>query len=150
MNRASDPRLVKWFSVSALAFALLSMGILLGVLLGNLRHPESASATPGTAPGAVNAAPAAGTAPGTPVAEVAGSAAAAPIVADVPVSFDVHPWGEILIDGRPTGVTPPLTQVQVPVGRHHIEIRHANSPAWQTDVDALGSSTIHIEHTFAP
>jgi len=152
--RAALERLRPWATQNRLplfaAGALLSMGILLGVLLGNLRHPESASVTPGTAPGAANAAPAAGTAPGTPVAEVAGSAAAAPIVADVPVSFDVHPWGEILIDGRPTGVTPPLTQVQVPVGRHHIEIRHANSPAWQTDVDVLGSSTVHIEHTFAP
>jgi len=68
----------------------------------------------------------------------------------VPVSFDIRPWGEILIDGKPTGVTPPLTQLLVPVGRHHIEIRHGNSPTWQTDIDVQGTTTVHIEHSFAP
>jgi PAS domain S-box-containing protein len=40
MNRASDPRLVKWFSVSALAFALLSMGISTSACLGWLLRIE--------------------------------------------------------------------------------------------------------------
>jgi serine/threonine-protein kinase len=125
------------------AGALLSMGIFLGVLLGNVRHGESPAKL--LAPTAANPAPeTASASPGTV------PPAPPPAVANVPVSFDIRPWGEIFIDGRPTGVTPPLMQVEVPAGRHHIEIRHANAPAWQTDVDVQGTSAIHIEHGFPP
>ena len=70
--------------------------------------------------------------------------------APVPVFFDIQPWGEIFIDGRPTGVTPPLMQVPVPAGHHHIEIRHGKAPAWQTDIDLQGTRLVRIAHSFSP
>jgi serine/threonine-protein kinase len=130
------------------AGALLSVGIFLGVLLGNLRHPEAGTGA------AAQAAASAGTPNGAATAGADAGAALATsphsMTINVPVSFDVHPWGEIFIDGKPTGVTPPLTQVSVPVGHHHFEIRHGSSPAWQTDIDVQGTTTVRIEHNFAP
>jgi hypothetical protein len=130
------------------AGALLSVGIFLGVLLGNLRHPEAGTGT------AVPAVAGAGTPDGAATGgSDAGAIVTAPphsVTINVPVSFDVRPWGEIFIDGKPTGVTPPLTQVSVPVGHHHFEIRHGSSPAWQTDIDVQGTTTVRIEHNFAP
>jgi eukaryotic-like serine/threonine-protein kinase len=117
------------------AGALLSAGIFLGVLLGNIRHSEplaqrvdSASVTPDA------------TAAPVPASTLPGPT--------VPVSFVVRPWGEVFIDGKATGVAPPLAGLDLPTGRHHIEIRHANSPVWQTDLDVQGSTAIRIEHAF--
>jgi len=122
---------------------LVSVGIFLGVVLGNLRLNEAPAAALPTV-----------TAPaGEPAAAIPGAGAAAAnqpaTIVAVPVSFDIQPWGEIFIDGKPTGVTPPLTQVPVPAGHHHVEIRHGSSPSWETDIDIAGNSTIHIEHRFA-
>lgn len=119
--------------------ALVTMGLFLGVVLGNLRHADAPTLPAVAGPAADSGA----------VADAAAPAPSAPVIT-VPVSFAVQPWGEIFIDGKPTGVTPPLTEVAVPTGRHHIEIRHASAPAWATDIDIQGTSTIRIEHTFTP
>ena len=37
--------------------------------------------------------------------------------------FDVSPWGEIYVDGKPYGTTPPVTTLGLPPGRHRIEVR---------------------------
>jgi len=116
------------------AGALLSAGIFLGVLLGNLRHPESVA----NETGALTRDAAA------PAREAAAPGAGAP----VPVSFDIRPWGEIFIDGKAIGVAPPLAQLNLASGHHRIEVRHASAPAWQQDVDIEGPSEVKIEHRF--
>jgi serine/threonine-protein kinase len=114
--------------------AFFALSIFLGVVLGNLRH---------TAPAAAPAASLAmGAAPDsiTPEHPAAGPKAS--------VSFDIRPWGEIFIDGKATGVSPPLTQMEITGGHHHIEIHHEPFPAWSADVDVLGATPIRIEHGF--
>jgi len=124
---------------------LVSVGIFLGVVLGNLRLSEAPAAA---AP--VAAAPAGEPAASSPGAGAGPAAATPPVaIATVTVSFNIRPWGEIFIDGKPTGVTPPLTEVPVTTGHHHVEIRHGSSPSWQTDVDIAATSTTRIEHSFA-
>jgi serine/threonine-protein kinase len=116
--------------------ALLSAGIFLGVLLGNLRHPEAASARAVAAP--VAADPASVTAP----------AREAPSAALVPVALDVQPWGEIFVDGKAAGVAPPLTRVELSPGHHHVEVHHADAPPWQTDIDVGTPGGARIAHEF--
>lgn len=116
--------------------AFFAVSIFLGVLLGNLRHAPAAPLT--ASAGALAAAEAPAPVQGAPA--TAGRR--------VPVTFSIHPWGEIFVDGKPTGVSPPLTQVELEGGRHHIEIRREPSPAWQQDVDVNGTMPIRIEHAF--
>jgi hypothetical protein len=33
----------------------------------------------------------------------------------------VSPWGEVYVDGRLHGTTPPLAEVELPPGRHRVE-----------------------------
>ncbi|HXY05566.1 MAG TPA: hypothetical protein VEI05_03385 [Burkholderiaceae bacterium] len=113
------------------AGALLSLGIFLGVLLGNVHRPEAA---PGLPAGASTA------------AGVSASNSSATTTA--PVSFDIRPWGEVFVDGKAAGVAPPLTQIELSGGHHHIEVRHSIAPAWSTDIDVEGGTTIKIEHRF--
>jgi len=124
---------------------LVSVGIFLGVVLGNLRHTEAPS--PAASAIAAPAAESAGQSAAVPTG--AGTAAPAPDpVITVPVSFDIQPWGEIFIDGKATGVTPPLTEVAMTTGHHHVEIRHASAPVWASDIDVAQNSIIRIEHRF--
>ncbi|HUN92892.1 MAG TPA: serine/threonine-protein kinase [Burkholderiaceae bacterium] len=130
---------------AAALIILVAMG--LGTLLAALGQREHrgpgpivvpGSATPGLAPQAPTAgAPA--TAPGAAPAVVSGNGR---------LQFDIAPWGEIIIDGRPTGVAPPLSHVTLAAGRHTIEIRHGNQPAWIGDVDIDPARPLIIEHRF--
>jgi serine/threonine-protein kinase len=120
---------------------LVSAGIFLGVILGNLRHTEA----PLGAASAV-AAPSAGPADAGRGAGVAATVPGAMVT--VPVSFAIQPWGEIFIDGKPTGVTPPLTEIPMAIGHHHVEIRHGSSPSWAIEIDIAGTSPVRIEHSF--
>jgi serine/threonine-protein kinase len=114
--------------------AFFSLSLFLGVVLGNLRHAPLAAA------------------PAASLEAGAASDAAAPERASAapkaPVSFDIRPWGEIFVDGKPTGVSPPMSQFELASGHHHIEIHHEPFPAWSADVDVHGTTPIHIEHGF--
>lgn len=40
------------------------------------------------------------------------------------IELSILPWGEIWVDGKKMGVTPPIRELQLPVGRRDIEIRN--------------------------
>jgi len=75
----------------------------------------------------------------TPVAEAAATAT---------VSFAISPWGEVHIDGTMRGISPPLRNVDLTLGRHRIEIRNADFPPHVEIVDAKSGSRIRIRHKF--
>ncbi len=116
------------------AGALLSVGIFLGVLLGNVRRPEAVVTLPAV--------------PAVATDSVAAAATGTVAVPNARISFDIRPWGEVFIDSKAAGVAPPLTQVELPDGHHHIEVRNALAPPWQTELDVHGSTAIKIEHEF--
>jgi len=110
--------------------AFFALAIFLGVVLGNLRHvPASALASDTAGGAAVTGAP--------PVT-----------AAPVRVDLQIRPWGEVFVDGKPTGVTPPMDKIELEQGRHHIEIHHEPSPAWSFDLDVHGNDPIRFEHDF--
>lgn len=61
----------------------------------------------------------------------------------------VLPWGEVYLDGRMQGVSPPLLELQVAPGKHEIEIRNANFPVFKRTIQAKVGEKIKINHTFA-
>ena len=65
------------------------------------------------------------------------------------LSLVVMPWGEIYLDGRKQGVSPPLLELQVAPGRHEIEIRNAKFPVYKKIIKAKVGEKIKITHTFA-
>jgi hypothetical protein len=72
------------------------------------------------------------------------ASAAAPAMLNLAIS----PWGEVHIDGRLHGVSPPLRNVELTAGRHRVEIRNANFPPHVEIVDAKAGSRIRIRHKF--
>lgn len=65
------------------------------------------------------------------------------------VSLVVLPWGEVYLDGRMQGVSPPLIELQVAPGKHEIEIRNANFPVFKKTIHAKVGEKIKVNHTFA-
>ena len=65
------------------------------------------------------------------------------------VNLTVTPWGEIYLNGRMQGVSPPLTELEVVPGTHLIEIRNTTFPVYSQifHVDAKG--VIKIKHKFS-
>ena len=65
------------------------------------------------------------------------------------VEFDVRPKGEVLIDGLSYGPTPPLLEVEVPPGRHHILVRSGRNPPVDVRVDLEPGERMSVTHSFA-
>jgi len=80
-----------------------------------------------------------------PLAE-AETVASAPAAATL--SLAISPWGEVHIDGRLRGVSPPLRDIELTPGRHRVEIRNANFPPHVEIVDAKAGGRIRIRHKF--
>jgi hypothetical protein len=80
-----------------------------------------------------------------PLAEPETMASAA---APATLNLAISPWGEIHIDGRLRGVSPPLRDIELTPGRHRVEIRNANFPPHVEIVDAKAGGRIRIRHKF--
>jgi hypothetical protein len=64
------------------------------------------------------------------------------------VVFQIQPWGEILIDDKPTGVAPPLQRILIAPGHHKLEVRHLDDPAWQTELELPAGESMTLTHRF--
>jgi hypothetical protein len=64
------------------------------------------------------------------------------------VSLVVAPWGEIYLDGKKQGVSPPLLELQVVAGTHKLEIRNSTFPAFKQEIKAKPGAKITIRHRF--
>ena len=64
------------------------------------------------------------------------------------VRIAVTPWGEVYLDGRMQGVSPPLAELRVTPGKHEIEIRNTTFPAYRQRFQVEAGGQIKIKHKF--
>jgi serine/threonine-protein kinase len=64
------------------------------------------------------------------------------------VAFAVTPWGEIYVDGRRRGISPPLQEVRLSPGKHVVEIRNTNFKRHSQTVDLVADASVRIKHKF--
>lgn len=100
--------------------------------------PVAAAATAGTAPGT----PAA---PGTATAPVPG---AAPAAIGATLVFSVQPWGEIFVNGKSQGVTPPRKSLKLDPGKYRVEIRNTTFPPYIENLDLKARDEITVRYRF--
>ncbi len=62
--------------------------------------------------------------------------------------FKVMPWGEIYVDGKMRGISPPLKAIRIKAGKHEIEIRNTTLPKHSKTVEAHPGERVIIEHHF--
>jgi class 3 adenylate cyclase len=64
------------------------------------------------------------------------------------VELAVAPWGEVLVDGRSRGVSPPLRVLELAAGAHTVEIRNSTFPAHVEEVQVKAGEAVRIRHRF--
>jgi serine/threonine-protein kinase len=68
--------------------------------------------------------------------------------ANATVSLAITPWGEVHVDGRKAGISPPLTRLELEPGTHDIEIRNGTFAAHHVTVDVAANQSLRIKHKF--
>ena len=64
------------------------------------------------------------------------------------ILFAVSPWGEVYVDGKRIGVSPPLDTLQLAAGRHRVEIRNKVFAPYRATVKLTSGKTLEIRHKF--
>ena len=111
--------------------------------------PEAASAVPDSRLAAAPPAP-----PSVATSPTAGAPAveakpAAPVAKPMGrVAFAVTPWGEVHVDGRMRGVSPPLQELRVAPGKHVVEIRNSTFPPFRETIDVPADGAVRVKHKF--
>jgi hypothetical protein len=75
----------------------------------------------------------------------------APIVPDRPatLTFDIRPAGDIYVNGALKGKSPPLKKIQLPAGKHQIEIRSGKHKPLATELVVAEGEELAVQHSFA-
>jgi class 3 adenylate cyclase len=60
----------------------------------------------------------------------------------------VAPWGEVLVNGKSRGISPPLRVLELAPGSHTVEIRNSTFPAHVAKVDVKPGEAVKIQHRF--
>jgi len=80
--------------------------------------------------------------------EDAAAPARAPVAAAGVIQLAILPWGEVFVDGRSRGVSPPLRALELPPGPHTIEVRNTTFPVHTQRVEVRSGEPVRIRHQF--
>ncbi len=76
------------------------------------------------------------------------SARKAAAVRPATLSLNIRPWGEVYVDGKKIGVTPPLHNIKVSSGTRKIVVRNANAPPFHATLDIQPNTLMQVTHRF--
>lgn len=78
----------------------------------------------------------------------AGGAPAAPAAPPATVIFSVQPWGEILINGKATGISPPMKSLKLAPGKYKVEVRNTTFAPHVETIEVKSRDELTIRHRF--
>ena len=64
------------------------------------------------------------------------------------LALAITPWGQVYVDGKPRGVSPPVQEIELTPGRHRIELRNTASATHFITVNAKPGERLRIKHKF--
>jgi len=64
------------------------------------------------------------------------------------VVLAVSPWGEVFVDGRSMGVSPPLRELELAQGKHRIVVRNSDFKPYDEEIELGSNETMRIKHKF--
>jgi PEGA domain len=72
----------------------------------------------------------------------------APPVRPAALQFEIKPRGDIYLDGKLRGQTPPLTQIEVAPGPHTVEVRNGAFAPLRIEMNLASAEQMTIRHEF--
>jgi len=85
--------------------------------------------------------------PARPAAAAKAARSPAPSIA-AQLHVAVLPWGEVFVDGKSRGVSPPLRTLELPPGTHVVELRNADFPPYLERIEVRPGQEVRIRHRF--
>jgi class 3 adenylate cyclase len=64
------------------------------------------------------------------------------------IVFAVQPWGEIFVNGKSRGVTPPMKSLKLDPGRYRIEVKNTTFPVHVENLDLKTRDEVTVRHRF--
>ena len=64
------------------------------------------------------------------------------------VNLAIDPWGEVFVNGKSQGVSPPKKQLKLPPGKYKIEVRNSTFPPHVQAVDLKSREELTVKHKF--
>jgi class 3 adenylate cyclase len=64
------------------------------------------------------------------------------------IQLAILPWGEVFVNGKSRGVSPPLRSVELPPGTHTVEVRNTSFPTHTRRVEVRAGEPVRIRHRF--
>ena len=62
--------------------------------------------------------------------------------------FAVQPWGEIYVNGRSRGVTPPMKSLKLEPGKYKVEVRNTTFAPHVENLDLKARDEVTVRHKF--
>lgn len=83
-----------------------------------------------------------------PQIEPSKNVARASVAKPVTVRLAIKPWGEVYVDGKKVGITPPLHKIKIPPGKRQIVVRNGDFLPYRATFDIRPESLLQISHQF--
>jgi hypothetical protein len=64
------------------------------------------------------------------------------------VNLSIDPWGEVFVNGKSQGVSPPKKQLKLPPGKYKIEVHNSNFPPHVQTVELKSREELVVKHKF--
>jgi class 3 adenylate cyclase len=74
--------------------------------------------------------------------------ASKPALPPATLVFAITPWGEIFVNGKSRGVSPPQKSIKLEPGKYKIEIRNTTFPAHTENLDLKSRDELTVRHKF--
>lgn len=69
-------------------------------------------------------------------------------VAQGTVSFSIQPWGEVFVNGKSIGASPPMKQTKLNPGKYRIEVRNTDFTPYVMSVEVKAKEETSVKHKF--
>jgi class 3 adenylate cyclase len=73
---------------------------------------------------------------------------AVPSAPDATIQFAITPWGEVFVDGKRLGASPPLTSLAIAPGKHVIEVINTAFPPFSQTIEIDSNEQLKFSHKF--
>lgn len=64
------------------------------------------------------------------------------------IKLTIKPWGTVFVDGKKSGVSPPLKKLSLSAGKHSILVSNPGFPDFSTEIEIGKDNRTSIEHEF--
>ncbi|HMA11510.1 MAG TPA: protein kinase, partial [Steroidobacteraceae bacterium] len=141
LGKARQGRRPLWLAIPALMLPAL-------VLYSQSSQPDSEKPPATSAEAAPTAKDSHATSRRPPASTKHAKHATHPKPAKATLMLAVAPWGEVYVDGKRVGVSPPLDTLQLKPGRHKLEIRNQAFAPYRKTVNLKSGQPLKIRHKF--